>query len=77
MHLQTYMTIASRSENLFFKFKLIFDGTQLNSLEPPGYLHEKRMVENQKGEYVGLMNETIELNLKVYSQFEVNLSTHH
>ena len=63
------MNIASR-ENVWFKFKLTFVGSKLNPLKPPEYLHEKRMVENQKGEYLGIMDETIELNIKVYSQFE-------
>ena len=45
MHLQANMTIATK-ENLWFKFKLIFVGTKLNPLEPPKYLHQKRMVEN-------------------------------
>ena len=60
------MTIASR-ENILFKFKLIFARSKLNLLEPREYLHEKRMLENQKGEYLGIMDVTIKLNLKVYS----------
>ena len=56
--------------NLWFKFKMIFVGSRLSPLEPPEYLEEKRLIEDNKGNYLGIMDETVELNLKVFSRFD-------
>lgn len=63
------MVVATKL-NLWFKFKLIFLGSRVSPLEPPKYLEEKRLIEDSKGSYLGIMDEIMELNLKVFSRFD-------
>lgn len=56
--------------NLWFKFNLIFVSFKLSPLEPPEYLEEKRLIKDSKGNYLGILDETVEFNLKVFSMFD-------
>ena len=55
--------------NLWFKFKLVFVGSKLGPLEPPESLEERRLKEDNKRNYLGILDENVELNLKVFSRF--------